>query len=120
MQHLYEINFKDFCSNFKGAIDVFSEHNFDLSTLGCWKNIVELQAICNVIKHGEGSSAEKLREIAPHRFRYQDDIDLFDLYKTTLLEKSLQIDEDTLKIFKDSVVLFWNQLPERCYSNEIE
>ena len=33
--------------------------------LASWSKILELEALANVVKHGDGRSAEKLRELRP-------------------------------------------------------
>jgi hypothetical protein len=42
----------------------------DLSSLPSWPVIDELRLVANVVKHGEGDSAEKLRETRPELFVY--------------------------------------------------
>ena len=42
----------------------------DLSTLSSWPVIEQLRLVANVVKHGEGDSAGKLRKIRPDLFVY--------------------------------------------------
>ena len=118
-RHLSDIDIKDFCGYFSEIESFFNFHNFNITKLDCWPKIDELRLLCNVIKHGEGDSAEKLREIAPHRFKDQNGIDLFGLYNTTLLHITLNIDDKSLEYYRVATETFWNEIPERCYSNEL-
>jgi hypothetical protein len=119
MRHCFGIELKNFCSKFSEIKEVFDLHNFDVTTMDSWNIIYELQILCNTIKHGDGDSLERLRKIAPNRFRTQDEIDLFDLYKTTLLEITLNVNGETLEQYQNALIEFWKNLPERCYSNEL-
>ena len=78
--------------------------------------------MCNVIKHGDGSSAKKLRDINPDLFKKPDlfnkESQMIELCKTTLLEETLNIDQNTLLCYKDALLSFWDSIPERNYSNE--
>lgn len=42
----------------------------DIKSKGFWKNLRELNSLANVIKHGEGGSASKLRRANPKLFHY--------------------------------------------------
>jgi hypothetical protein len=119
MRHCFKIELPTFCSNFAEIKKVFSLHNFDVTTISSWEEIYELQILCNTIKHGDGKSLEILRRIAPARFKYSDEMDLFNLYKTTLLEITLDINNETLDGYRKALINFWNKLPERLYSDEL-
>jgi hypothetical protein len=119
MEHDFKVELKKFCTNFSEIKDVFSSYKFDITTINSWGKIYELQILCNTIKHGDGDSLEKLRSIAPGRFKMQNDIDLFNLHKTTLLEITLDVNEGTLREYQDAVCDFWKKIPERCYTDEL-
>ena len=119
IKHIVKIDIKKFCGDFNSIIDFIKFHNFDIKSMPCWEKIDELRWLSNVIKHGDGYSADKLREIAPHRFKEQEGTDLFQLYKSTLLEETLSIDGESLNDYLNATVIFWRELPERCYSDEI-
>ena len=58
----------------------------------------------------------------PDLFRkggFPSDRDLMDLYKTTLLAETLNIDETTLEQYKDKLLAFWKEVPERSYGDEL-
>lgn len=91
-----EVSFKDFCS--RGIDDIkeeFLEFDQDIEKLSCWSKINELRLLANVIKHGNGGSATRLKQLRSDFFRgdYLNS-DLLDYYKTTLNEAALNINDD--------------------------
>lgn len=68
--------------------------------------------LCNVIKHGDGDSAKRLRKIKPALFKQEDNIDYMKIYKTTLLEETLNLNEMTLQNYRDALLSFWDEIPE--------
>jgi hypothetical protein len=40
-------------------------------------------------------------------------------FKTTLLEETLSIDEKTLQNYSEALLYFWDEIPERNYSDEL-
>ncbi len=126
--HVFKKNdFKTFCAKgFKEIKDEFLFHNVAIEGFSCWPKIKELRLLCNVIKHGDGDSSEKLRKLNPALFRKEPslferekDIDYMDTYKTTLLEETLNINETTLHNYKEDLLSFWNEIPERNYSKDL-
>jgi hypothetical protein len=117
MSHSYQLKFSKFCS--KGIKEIknhFKKHNVDLEKLNSWPKLNELRALCNVIKHGDGSEANNLMILNKNLFKveYQDRTYGLNL-DTTLLEESLQIDQDTFNNYSENLVAFWKELPERSY-----
>ncbi len=126
MSHVDKLEFKTFCTNIAEIKKKFAFHNVDVETLVCWSKINELRLLCNVIKHGPGDSAEKLLKINPSLFRKESalfekekGIDYMETYKTTLLEETLNIDETTLQQYKEALLSFWDEIPERNYNIEL-
>lgn len=120
-RHYYVIDFKDFCSN--GIKDIkkeFMNHNENIEKLSSWSKINELRLLCNTIKHGDGGSAEDLRKLLPnifHRVEFPSG-DMLDLYKTTLNNEVLNISDDFIVRYGTCLLSFWDELPERMYSND--
>lgn len=114
-----EVPFKKFCA--KGIDDIkkeFLEFELNLEKLASWEKINELRLLANVIKHGDGHAATKLKTIRPRYFNGDfDTCDLLDLYKTTLNEITLNIDDNEFDEYCDAIIRFWGELPERMYSN---
>jgi hypothetical protein len=118
MNHYVKNEIGSFCTEFSEIKDIYAFHNYDVTRLIWWNKIEELRLLCNVIKHGDGVSANKLRQTKPDIFRKFDGVDLFDLYKTTLLEITLNIDDSSFERYQNAVIGFWFDIPERLYSNE--
>lgn len=115
-----EVLFRDFC--IRGIDDIkekFLEFGQDLEKLPCWIKINELRLLTNVIKHGDGWSATQLKELRPDFLKPDfPEYDLLDVYKTTLDEKVLNIDDDEFQKYCEAIIEFWDVLPERMYSND--
>jgi len=115
-----EVLFKDFCT--RGIEDIkeaFLEFNQDLEELRCWTEINELRLLTNVIKHGDGWSATQLKELRPDFFKAEfSNYNLLDLYKTTLNELVLNINDNEFQEYCKALIEFWNVLPERIYSKD--
>lgn len=84
------------------------------------KEINHLRLVCNVIKHGEGSSAEDLRKKRPDIIIKHDEIELLELYGSSLLEEVLAITDNTLKEFGKAIKDFWESFPERSFCENPE
>ena len=120
MSHVLEIQFETFCIKLSETKEKFKLHNIDIESFSCWPKINELRLLCNVIKHGSGSSEKKLRKINPVLFNQKYGIDHMKTFKTTLLEETLSIDEKTLKNYNKALLSFWDEIPERSYSDAIK
>lgn len=121
--HCFKIDFKKFCtSGIKDIKEEFKYHNINIEKLRCWASINELRLVCNTLKHGDGSSAQELKNIRPSFFTREgfEEYDLLLMYNTTLLEETLNINDQVFYDFCDVLVEFWYELPERMYSNEIK
>jgi hypothetical protein len=119
MSHVYNIQFETFCINLSEIKEKFKFHNVDIKSFSCWPQIKELHLLCNVIKHGNGLSAKELRKMKPALFKQEDSIDHMKTFKTTLLEETLNINETTLQNYREALLSFWDEIPERNYSNEL-
>lgn len=99
--------------------EIFEWHQQPFENLISWPKIKELRLLVNVIKHAEGDSEKKLRKLRPDYFHQQigsTDYDLMEMYHTTLLEATLFIQESDFIDYFNSLVQFWNELPERMYT----
>jgi hypothetical protein len=100
---------------------VFEWHNSSFEKLACWPKVHELHLLVNVLKHAEGDSEQKLRKIRPDYFVQKTstgEYDLLRLYHSTLLEATLQISNKDFVEYYNSLVAFWNELPERMYTTD--
>jgi len=108
----------DLKKGFAFSKEVFEWHQQPFESLVCWPKIKELRALVNVIKHAEGDSEEKLRKMRPDYFEHDNGIekyDLLSLYHSTLLEATLQIKDEDFIEYYDTLVAFWNELPEQMH-----
>jgi len=116
--HSQKIDYKSYCTKIKTIKERFSYYGVEMGKLSCWSNIDELRLLCNAIKHSEGDSEQELRKKNSKLFK-QDNFGFHvDLHKTTLLDEPLNISEMTLQVYKDSLLSFWDEIPERNYGKE--
>ena len=115
-----EYSASDIKKGFSFCKDAFEYHNQSFESMTCWKKIKELRLLVNVIKHAEGDSEIQLRKIRPDFFTYDSgagDIDLLQLYKSTLLEPTMQVSEQDFNEYYNALITFWDELPERMISS---
>jgi hypothetical protein len=119
MRHCFEIKMEEFCTNFGEIKEVFKYHVVELEALDCWEKINELKLLYNVIKHGDGPSAKKLRRLHKDLFndRYAK-IDFSSNIESTLLSEVLNINQDLFNEYCEVLKQFWDLLPERSYGPE--
>ncbi len=111
MSRVKKIQFETFCTNLSEIKEKFKLHNVDIESFSCWPQINKLRLLCNVIKHGDGKSAKELRKIKPTLFKQEDGTDHMKIFKTTLLEETLNIDEKTLQNYSEALLSFWDEIP---------
>jgi len=97
----------------------YTNFGVDFSTLNNWDKINELRLLVNVIKHGDGTSADTLRNLRPDYFAstsrfftISPDDDLLKYHGASLLDQVLQVSDQDFKEYLDALVDFWKQLPE--------
>ncbi|MNL65521.1 hypothetical protein D3C87_1898610 [compost metagenome] len=80
-----------------------------------------MELLTNTIKHGDGDSAKKLRKIRPDIFKssfggYSSD--LLELNGAVLLDGyTLKVTEDDLTEYINATKTFWDEMPERVFSD---
>lgn len=119
LSHVSMIKFDIFCTNLSEIKKNYKFHNVEIEQFTCWTRIKELCLLCNVIKHGDGNSAKRLRKIKPDMFKQEGEVDSMEAYKTTLLQETLNISEISLNDYREALLSFWDEIPERNYSNEL-
>lgn len=100
---------------FKEIVEIYAGFGVELDNLTVWEKIEEMRLLVNVIKHAEGNSADRLRVLRPDFFDADGWGDALELYKTSLNEEALNIKSQDFVDYYDSLVQFWNELPERMY-----
>jgi hypothetical protein len=115
-----KLDFSIFCGDIKKIKKGFEDHKVDIERLTCWGRIDELRLLCHVIKHSDGPALKSLRaKNATLLKRGSVPADDMELYKTSLLEETLNIDEKTLVGYKEALLSFWEEIPERNQSEEV-
>lgn len=117
----HDINFKKKLTYSK-AKEIFKLHKIDITSTKAWPIINELRQLVNTIKHGNGRSANKLREIRPDFFKSEllfSNTDILDLNDATVLldDFSLQISENDRNAYIDAVINFWDEMPKSAYAD---
>lgn len=99
---------------------IFESHGIIINDTKSWVKIRELKFLTNTIKHGDGDSTDKLRRIRPDFFEKDifENTDTLEFYKVVLLHPfSLQVDENNLSDYIKATKNFWDEMPERAYSD---
>jgi hypothetical protein len=89
----------------------------DLSTLSSWPLLEELRLVANVVKHGEGGSAGRLRKIRPDLFVYpslrKDRTGVSRLrMETTLFGQDFFVTKEEFERYHKGSVAFWTELAD--------
>jgi hypothetical protein len=85
--------------------------------LSSWPLVDELRLVANVVKHGEGASAGRLRKIRPDLFVYptlrEDRSGVSRLrVETTLFGQDFFVTDEEFKRYHDGSVVFWTELAD--------
>lgn len=118
LSHYCNLTINHVFSKFDDLKNILFLYQIDIASLKGLKQIDQLRLLCNVIKHGEGASADDLRKKRPDLIKTQDDIELLDLYESSLLDEVLEISDKTLVEFGNAIKDFWDSFPERSFCKE--
>jgi hypothetical protein len=116
------IRFDEKSVEYEDVQKIFELHGVDIARTKSWGKIRELKFLVNTIKHADGPSANKLRKIRPDFFELEakitHGIDVLKLHGAVLLDSfSLQVKEGDLYDYIKATKNFWDEMPERAYSN---
>lgn len=78
-----------------------------------WQHIRECNLLSNTYKHGSGYSAFNLYEICPEYFEKIDTTRFMDLYRTTNLERVLDVKKISFEKYINAMKQFWVNMKER-------
>jgi len=120
LSHEFRLTINHLFSRLEEIKKILIFYGVDFSSLKGLKEIDHLRLVCNVIKHGEGSSAEELRKKRPDIIKKYDEDELLELYGSSLLEEVLGISDNTLKEFGKAIKDFWESFPERSFCEKPE
>ena len=111
----------DMKKGFPFVKEVFGMHQQVFDQMSSWDVINEMRLLVNVLKHAEGDSERKLRDLKPEYFTHDicgQKYDLMSRYHTSLLDSTLAIHEQDFIRYYEALIQFWKDLPERMYSVE--
>lgn len=125
----HHISFKGKEMPFEHVQLVFRLHGVDIVRTQAWKKLRELKFLVNVVKHGDGNSADKLRKIRPDFFELDilrdselsmvKGVDTLELHESPLFDPyALQITENDLYVYVNAAKGFWGEFPERAFSKK--
>lgn len=120
ISHDYRFKNGIFVSRLKDFKTIFALYGVNLNSVKGLKQIDQLRLLCNVIKHGEGTSADDLRKKRPELIKVIENTELLDLYGSSLLDESLAISVGTLMEFGNAIEDFWDSFPERSFCKNTE
>jgi hypothetical protein len=103
------------CEDYDDFKNIYKFHNIDISKYKEWDKIIELNLVCNVIKHGEGNSAKKLRKIFPKIFCNIHPLDSY-----LIVQDTLNLPESLLRNYVDILIKFWDFFPKYSASEPID
>ncbi|MCD4751961.1 MAG: hypothetical protein K8R40_02705 [Anaerolineaceae bacterium] len=102
----------------KDVWDILKLFQVDVTTLQCWSKVKEMRQLVNVIKHGDGVSAEKLKRMRPDFFNGDNELILsggMAKFGVSLLDTTLAISNQDFIEYYNALIQFWTELPERMY-----
>lgn len=118
ISHDSHIDFENFCTNgMRGIKNNFNNFDIDLTTFACWDELEELRLLNNVIKHGDGNSANDLNDLNEDLFKKDLFVDsVKENLDTTILEENLNISKKDFIRYSEVIIQFWSEVPERAYA----
>ncbi|MBL3728934.1 hypothetical protein JIN86_04830 [Lysinibacillus sp. HST-98] len=118
--------FDSFLNNFGKLRDSLEELNLTFTNpsgseelivdTNIWKIIRECNLLSNTFKHGSGSSAENLYKLCSEYFEKVNKTRLMDFYRTTNLERVLNVEKISFEKYSNAMQQFWINMKEhqRC------
>lgn len=110
------VNKDDFPNTYREVKGAFAQFGINFESFPDWSTIKELRLLCNAVKHGEGDSLRELYRINPSLFS-----DSYDPSSSTpntlatLLEQTLELDESLFHKYVETLIDFWDWVPERSF-----
>ena len=98
------------------------EYGIDIKKFACWSKIDELRLVANTVKHAEGSSSQKLRNIRPDLFKNPYLSGFLGLPVPNpqifqpLFGDDLYVSLQDVKGYRDQLIQFWEKFADalRC------
>lgn len=99
--------------------------NIDESKIEGLSKIEELRLLVNVLKHGEGRSAEELRKIRPDFFKFESYLpndegnDRLTIWDSIYLDsEALNIGTEEFYMYSEAINEFWKSMPIRVFLDD--
>ncbi|MBM7620158.1 hypothetical protein JOC95_002011 [Bacillus tianshenii] len=117
-----EDTFHEFYGNFRVINNLLTELAFTFEDFfegeviivksDIWRRIRECNLLSNTYKHGSGKAASALYKIKPEYFKSITNTKLMDMYRTTNLERVLDIEKISFEKYCMAMKEFWEQTRE--------
>ncbi|MEH7114567.1 hypothetical protein V7124_19705 [Neobacillus niacini] len=91
--------------------DLFGNEELIVET-DLWKTIRECNLLSNTYKHGSGHSASNLFALCPDYFEKVSNTRLMDMYRTTNLERVLNVEKICFEKYSSAMKEFWENMKE--------
>ncbi|MCA0035327.1 hypothetical protein [Mesorhizobium sp. B263B2A] len=82
-------------------------HSLDLKTGEVGSTIGELHVVANVVRHGDGRAVKKLRQLAPHLWKYADNTIATKSEEQSILSEGIQLSDADFARYMRAVTRFW-------------
>lgn len=82
-------------------------HGLDLKTGEVGSTIEELHVVANVVRHGDGRAVKKLRQLAPHLWKYADNAISTKSEEQSILSEGIQLSDADFARYMRAVMRFW-------------
>lgn len=87
--------------------DAAAQHTLDLETRRVGVTLRELHLLANAVRHGDGDSVSKLRQLAPQLWRFRSDAEAAIAEQRSILSEAIQpSDEDFVRYIR-ATTRFW-------------
>ncbi len=98
----------------------------DVENFGSWRTVQELRLVANAVKHADGGSMDKLRDLRPDLFVAPGlPLEVGELTKhwrrpvfRPLVGEDFYVSLDSLRKYRDALVRFWEELAGALQSDE--
>ena len=121
ISHNKNIDLTTFCDDgYNKIVDILQQFSIDIESFTSFPLLTELRLLSNTVKHGDGRSARKLKEMKPELFRKPGlDIPVELSLDSTLLEENLVISDNDFSRYSDTICKWWDEFPERSFCDNL-
>ena len=116
LSHSFKDDFVEkiaYSQNIKTVYDFFNELDWSVELQPFFKKLDAMRLIVNIYKHGNGKSLEDLRKNYPQYLNKEKTNS--DFFPSLLQHSDLKVTEEHIDEFSDSIISFWQNIPEYLY-----